>query len=342
MPAPVRTFSPEFAGERFQLNFFISGKSWEGLFDSLEVWRSRSSDLGPYEPMHDDTWMPATLPFGQEDTQAPLVSDEGKSVPIVGLTSEFSLGEHQAVTVAFTGSGTYLTYAEAAAQIVAQSGGLLMSFVAGGILVVRTVEAGIKALLRCVGGDASPLLGLPTSPAAVAFGRDARIVLVHGQQDYGFVDPRGSSSYFYKIRFFNTEARTVSQYSMPFQGESVAGLPVSELCRGYVDLMDLQGNPLENQEVLVYSDFDATKRERFTAVGGPIKLLTDRLGHAETLLIRGTKIVVGIGGTPVARDVRIPEDRKIESINLLSSLFGTNDVFNVAVPNIPCYARRSL
>ena len=147
MPAPVRTFSPEFAGERFQLNFFISGKSWEGLFDSLEVWRSRSSDLGPYEPMHDDTWMPATLPFGQEDTQAPLVSDEGKSVPIVGLTSEFSLGEHQAVTVAFTGSGTYLTYAEAAAQIVAQSGGLLMSFVAGGILVVRTVEAGIKALL---------------------------------------------------------------------------------------------------------------------------------------------------------------------------------------------------
>jgi len=286
--------------------------------------------------------MPATLPFGQEDTQAPLVSDAGKSVPIVGLTSEFFLGEQQTVTVTFTGSGTYLTYAEAAAQIAAQSGGLLVSFVAGGILIVRTVEVGIKTLLRCVGGDASPLLGLPTSPSAVAFGRDARIVLVHGRQDYGFVDPHGSSSYSYKIRFFNTEARTVSQYSLPFRGESVAGLPVSALCRGYVDLMDSGGNPLENQEVLIYNDFNATKRERFTAVGGTLKLLTDKRGHAEALLLRGTKIVVGIGGTPVARDVCIPEDQKIESINLLSSLFGTNDVFNVAVPNIPCYARRSL
>jgi len=341
MSATVPT-TPEFTRERFQLDFFIPGKAWEGLFDSLEVWRSRSSDLGPYEPLHDDTWLPATLPFGQEHTQAPLEPDTGKSVPIVGLTSEFLLGEHQRVTVTFAGSGEYLTFAQAATQIVAQGAGLLVSFVADGILIVRTVEAGIKATLRCSGGDASPLLGLPTSFGAVAFGRDARIVLVHGQQDYGFVDPHGSPDYFYKTRFFNSDARTVSQFSQPFQGEAVAGLDTSELCRGYVDLVDLQGNPYENQEVLIYNAFSAMKRERFTVAGGALKLLTDRRGHAEALLVRGSKVVVGIGGAPVARDVHIPEDRKIESINLLSSLFGTNDVFNVSIPNIPCYARRSL
>ena len=328
--------------ERFQLDFFVDGPSWEGTFDKLEVWRSRGTDQGPYELLTEDSWEPATLPVGNTDVPSdPPVT--GPSLPLSGLTLLLLLDEHINVDIIFTGANP-ITAANAASQIETQSNGLLTSFVGPeGTVVIQTVEPGIQAILRCVGGDAAPLLGLPTcEPGSLAFGCNARIVLKKGEQNYSFVDPDGSPRYFYKARFYNSFTMTVSSYSLPFQGTEISGLSLANLCRGYVTLVDMTGEPAMNQEVLVYNEFNGTQVENRTVVGGNVRLLSDSKGHAEVLLVRGSKVTVSIGGTPLARDVLVPTDCSIESFNMLSSCAGSNDNFAVQVPNISYAVRRTL
>ena len=320
--------------ERFELDFFIDQGSWENLFDRIEVWRSRGTAGGPYEPLHGNSWTPAILPPGASGPP-PSPPQSGPPCAVAGLTLTFLIDEAVPVTITFTGSNP-LSFGQAATQIQAQSNGLLTSFVIGTQLIVQTVEAGAKAVLRCTGGEAAPLLGLATSePNSLAFGLDARIVLVLGQEQYGFVDANGSPCYFYKARFYNSFSNTVSQFSAPFQGSVVAGLSTASLCRGYVQLVDLTGQPAINQELLVYNDFNGTQVEGAGVTGGCVKMLTDQNGYAEVMLVRGTLVTIAIGGTPLARDVLVPTDTTVESINLLSADNGSNDVFSVVVPAIP-------
>jgi hypothetical protein len=330
----------ELTNERFQLDFFVPEGSWEGNFDRLEVWRSRGTDQGPYEQLHDTGAMPAVLPIGAGPP--PASPQTGPSIPLNGLLLQFLLDGKVPVNIIFSGTDPF-TFAQAATQIQAQSQGLLVAYVLGPLLVVRTVEVGVKTSLACVGGDAAPLLGLPTSGAgSLAFGRDARIVLVRGQEEYGFVDPNGAPSFFYQARFFSSANQTVSQFSRPFQGTITAGLSTASLCRCYVDLVDMTGSVLPNQEVLIYNRFNGVQAESKAVTGGSLKLLTDSNGHAEALLARGADITVSIPGTALARDVTVPADPTIESLNLLASSSGTDDLFDVAIPNIPFAVRRTL
>ena len=328
--------------ERVQLDLFIEASAWEGLFDRVEIQRSRGTAQGPYEYLHADTQLPAQLPAGNTDTppSSPLA---GPPAILSGLSVDFLLDALTSITVTFTGTNP-ITWGTAATQITAQSEDQLNAFVSSaGVLVVQTVEAGVKAALQCTGGEAAPLLGLPSrGPLSLAFGSDARIPLVHGKQQYGFVDPYGSSQYFYRARFFNNNTRTASQWSDPFQSSSPAGISASSLCLGYVKLVDLGGNPLVNQEVLIHQDFTGLLVEDAAVAGGEQRLLTDATGQAEMLLVRGSKIVVGIGGTPIARDVCVPVDPTITTFNLLSSANGSNDVFTVQIPYIPYAVRRTL
>jgi hypothetical protein len=328
------------SNERFQLDFFIPGSSWIGTFDRLEVWRSRWTEQGPYEQLHDTGAMPATLPIGAGPP--PSSPQAGPSVALVGTQLLFLVNERTPVTITFTGTDP-LTFGQAATQIIAQSQNLLNAYVLGSLLVVQTVQVGLAASLRVTGGDAAPILGLPThGSGSIAFGRDARIVLVSGQEEYGFVDPYGSPRYFYKARFFSSINFTVSQFSRPFQGLPAVGLSSASLCRCYVDLVSLKGDPAANQELLLYNQFNGTQVESKGVVGGSLKILTDVNGHAEALLPRGTLITVSIGGTPLVRDVLVPTDTTIESLNLLAASSGQNDVFDVQVPNIPYATRRTL
>jgi hypothetical protein len=325
--------------ERFQLDLFVPGTSWEGLFDRLEVWRSRGTALGPYEPLHDIGAMPARLPLSAEDP--PIVVADGPSIPLNGKLLQLLVNERVPINVTFSGTDP-MTYAQAAVQIIVQSQNYLTAYVVGAVLVVQTVGVGLKTSLRVSGGDAAPLLGLPTSElGGLAFGRDARFVLTHGVEDYSLLDPHGSSEFFYKARFFHSVAYVASQFSSPFQGRPLVGLPTSALCRCYVDLVDLAGEPATNQEMLVFGRFEGLMVGGKTVVGGSVRLLTDEAGHAEALLPRGLNISVAIGGTTLVRDLVVPTDPAAESINMLGPS-GTNDVFTVQVPNIPYAVRRSL
>ena len=327
--------------QRYELALFFDSSAWEGTFDRVEVWRSRGTAQGPYEPLHDDSWMPARLPLNTPG-DPPSPAQTGPSTPLNGTTLQFLVNEVTPVNITFSGTDPF-TFAQAAAQIIAQGQGLVTAFALNGVLVVQTMQAGLQVTLRCVGGTAAPLLGLATvEPGSLAFGRDARIVLVQGQENYSLVDPNGSFSFFYQARFFKTVANVVSEFSTPFQGRPLVGLPTSGLCRVYVNLVDLLGNPLVNQEVLIHNKFNGQQVAGNTIVGTTITLLTDVTGHAEALLARGSSITVAITGTSLARDVVVPTDTTIESIDLLGPGVGSNDLFTVQVPNIPYAVRRSL
>lgn len=324
----------------FPIDLFLPASGWEGAFDRVEVWRSRTSEAGPYAALHGDAWAPAALPLG-----APKVaSGVGPSAGIVGKKVSFLINETVPVEITFTGTDP-LTFAQAASQISTRSQGLLFSYVSGNVLVVTTVQAGLIAALRCTGGDAAPLLGLPTAePGSLAFGQDARIVLVHGQEQYGLVDPDGSSAFFYKTRFYNTLTKLSSEFSAPFQGRSPRALTPASLVRCYVDLVDQNGAPAANVEVLVGSRFDgAIQLEGRTVTGGSQRLLTDADGRAELLLARGLDVVVAIGGTALARTVTVPTDTAVTALNLLAPANGEpDDLFRVQVPGFSYAVRRTL
>lgn len=325
--------------QALQLTLLIASSEWEGSFDRLEVWRSRATADGPYDALHDDSWSPARLPVGFTGA----ASGSGPSVVLVGKSVSFLVNESVPITVTFTGSDP-LNFGQAASQIIAQGQGLLSSFVSGGTLVVETVQAGVIATLRCTGGDAAPILGLPTQECdgSVAFGRDARILLVHGQTLYGFVDPNGSTAFFYKTRFYNAQRQLWGDFSDPFQGRRSSALPAENLVLCYVDLVDQNGNPAHNVEVLLHTRFGGVQANSRTVTSGSQRLLTDADGHAEALLVRGVEVGVALGGTPLARNVKVPTDPAIQSLNLLAPGSGSDDLFEVQVPNLPYAARRTL
>jgi hypothetical protein len=328
-------------GEALQLDLAIDSASWEGSFDTLEIWRSRTTEGGPYEPLMGETWSPARIPSVQGE--APTSPETGRSVPVVGKELQLLINERDAVNLTFTGV-TYLTLQQAATQIQTASAGLLKSFVLNGKLVIETVQPGAGSLLRVVGGDAAPLLGLPTSePDSIAFGFDARIPLVKDSTGYVFTDPNGSKDYFYRARFFNTVSRQASSFGTAFTGRSFAAISGANIVTGWADFVDSTGIAKKNQEILVYTRMDGLIIEGKVVVpSGPTRLLSDENGHVELQLVRGTYITVAVAGTDLVRDIVVPTDPAVSSFNLLDPSKGSNDLFKVRVPDLEYAARRSL
>lgn len=327
--------------ELVQLSIFVDPDSWVGQFDSLELWRARLSEAGPYEPLMGDSWRPARIP--DVEGSAPNPPQAGPSTSIVGLTLSLLINEETPVEVTFSGTNP-LTFAQAAAQIQDAAPTLLRAFVLDGRMVLETVEAGSGSILRVVGGNAAPLLGLPTAePEALAFGLDARIPLNPAVTNYTYADKHSSSEYFYKARFYNATHRTVSQFGAPFTGQGVAGVSGSSLVLGFADFIDTNGNARKNVEVLLYARTDGKLVEgRVLVPAEATRLLSDENGRVEMNLVRGTRVTVAVGGTDLVRDIDVPVDQAITSFNLLDPTKGTNDLFKVQIPNIDYAARRSL
>lgn len=340
-PAPVTSASIA-TGEAVQLDVFVDSSTWEGQFDSLELWRARLSEAGPYEPLMGDEWSPARIPSSVTG-DPPSPAEVGASVPIVGGTLELLVNEDQEINLTFTGVNP-ITLGAAATQIQTAGAGLLRSFVVGGKLVVETVQPGAAAILRVVGGTAAPLLGLPTAePLSVTFGLDARIPLTVGISNYVFTDRNGAPAYFYKARFFNSLDRTVSSFGEPFNGQFISGVPATSMVLGFVDFVDANGKAKKNQEVLVYTRMNGTIIDGKVVVpSAPTRLLSDADGHVELTLVRGTRVTIAVAGTDLVRDIDVPTDTSITSFNFLDPTKGSNDLFKVQVPNIDYAARRSL
>ena len=324
--------------QQIPLNLVFEPGSWQG-YDRFEVWRSRLSAGVSYKALHGDSWAPASLPLGL--SAAP--HDTGAEALVGGLDLQFLVADRFPVSVVIPGSGA-VTLASVAAAIRAAAGNLLFSYPVGTEFVVQTRRVGVAVKLQCTGGQAAPFLGLAVRGyAATAYGQDARIPLVPGQSQYGFVDPYGSPGFFYQTRFFNSATRLASGFSIPFQGPTAPAFSSDSLVACYVRLADVSGSPLAGQEVLISAaSTQGLQVAGVTVLGGSTKLLTDRTGYAQILLARGLRVTVAIGGTGLARDVVVPDDPTVQQLDLLSPKAGRDDLFQVQAQTLDFAVRRTL
>lgn len=327
--------------QALELDIYVDSTAWEGQFDSLEVWRSRLTQGGPYDALTGASWAPASLPAGAP-TVAPTPPQTGPSTALAGKALMFLVSGKTAISVVFSGPDP-TTFASAAAQITANSNNLLSAFVINNLLVVQTRQPGSGTFLQVTGGDAAPLLGLQiVEPGNTAFGTDARIPLVIGVQSYLYTDLNGSREFWYKTRFYNSSLGTSSDYSIPFRGRFITNVGPQNLVRATIDLVDMRGNGKANQSILLFNRFTGTQVDGKTVIGDPLNQLTDCNGHAEFLLVRGTQLTVAVSGTDMVRDITVPIDPAVQSFDLLDPALGSNDLFNVQVPKIDYAVRRSL
>ncbi len=325
--------------ESIQLNITVDAGTWENQFDFLELWRSELGEGGPYHALMGNTWAPAKMPFDAGDP--PYPPEAGPSVALVDRELEVVVNDEHTFIITFTGTNP-LTYNQAAVQITAGSLSKVVAYVLGGKLILQSTEAGASTFFR-VGGDAAPLLGLPAqAPLNTATGIDARLALNYGVTSYAYTDKRSDKSYFYKARFYNSSDHSVSEFGAPFNNEAIAGISGANLVRGFVDFVDMGGVARANQEVLVYTKTDGRVIEGAVLVpSAPTRLLSDKNGHVELMLVRGSKVTIALAGTDVVRDIDVPTDVNVTAFNLLDPTRGRNDLFKVQVKEMDFAARRN-
>lgn len=329
----------DFVGQLVHLDLRVNQADWIGEFDVLEVWRSTLGEAGPYTELTGPVWAPPRLPKDAADPPASPVT--GPPVNLVGLDLTFELDEKTFIHIAFAGVDPQ-HYSDAAATINTDGLGLITSYVTDdGLLVVQGTMAGSKRILRVVPSDGAATLGLPTTePACVDYGQDARIALQSGTLVYPYDDEHGDPSYFYKSRFRNTATGLVSDFSLPIAASYRP--PVPPLAIGVLDLVDVNGRPIVNRQVLVegaqqvYNIADQTVLPSFS------QKLTDTAGHVEFNLVRGSKVTVSIAGTLLVRDITVPTDPAVQVFNLFDPSVGKDDLFTVQVPDVDYAVRRTL
>lgn len=325
-----------FSYEVVQLKIFVADEDFAGVFDQLEVWRSKTGSGGPYTEVTAEGWEPARLPVGALPETDPEV---GRYVALNGTQLLIRVSEQQDIPVSFSGVDP-ISYGDAAAQVTAQGAGRVRAYVAAdGTFVLETITPGSGASLQVEESDAAALLGLVDYEPT--YGKEPRLGLKRGTGEYLFTDLRGSVGFFYKIRLRSQAQATTSSFSQAFSARQTVG--VASLARGYVQLVTLDGKPLSNHEVVVYNKFSSVLVDGRLVASQSKSVLTDDQGMAQFFLVRGSEVTVSIPGTDIVRDVRVPTDLSISSFHLLGAEYGSEvDVFKVQVPNLVYAERRSL
>lgn len=317
-------------GQLVTFSIGASADQTENLFTHIEIYRSRVGEDGPYTEVTGPEW------------STPKHSVRVSSALLLGKELKLLVDEKHDVTITFTGSNP-ISSSTAASQITAQGRGLVRGAVEDDKLVISANSVGAAATLRIVGGDAAVLMGLPLiEPDSVAFGLEARPHIVSGKDSYEFTDPHGDSSYFYKVRFGNDGLNQVSEFSEPFSATDVSAVDGALLITGFLDLVDIQGHPLEDMEIKIRLKSLSTMLSGALVAGTQLSVRTDSAGHAEVSLPRGLEVAVVIAGTNISRDVKVPSDAALTSFNLLDAQFGSDDAFKVQVPELNYAVRRSL
>jgi hypothetical protein len=331
----------EITTELNRLQIIVEEEDWFGLFDRMQVFRSVAGPDGPFEELTAADWKPARLPKSGGDQPASAVT--GANVNIVGDDIDFIVNRDVDLTVSFTGSNP-ITIANAASQITSKSFGMLSAYVdEDGNLVVETTSVGSSSSLEVIGGDAAPELKLPTTqPDSLAYGKDPRVALVQGIGTYEFIDQFGSRDYWYKTRYINKSTGATSDFSFSFSSNSGVEVSASSLIVGVAELVGVDGKPMRNAEVRVYSDFNGTLVEGKLLAAQSLIKLTDKRGRVEFKLLRGQKITASIAGTPLVRTFIVPTDTALSTFNLFDPTIADDDVFVVNVPVLVSAEKRTL
>lgn len=308
-----------------RLDIRVPAADWLGTFDTLELWRSKLTEDGPFEEITAADYAPARLTSGVI----------GSLVNAAGLRLDLQAGD-AALTHTFTGVNP-LALSNVRDQLDGL-GALLQCTEEAGKLTLSTVQTGLAASLQVGGGSAAAVLRL--AGLAVAEGRDPRLSLVEGVEVYSFLDPHGDEDFTYKARFRARLTGVQSALSAPIT--RAIGVSPTQIIRGFVRLADVAGRPLLGHAVLIHNNFTGAVIDQFTMAGGSQSRLTDKDGYVEFRLVRGLKITVAITGTNLVRDLVVPADPAITTFNLLDPALGKDDLFQVQVPQLDVAARRSI
>lgn len=300
--APVRVDT-----EMIELEIVLREEDFAGVFDELEVWRSRTA--GRYEQLTGDSWEPARLPDpypGALDS-----GSEGPPLAVQGKDLRLRIDRRHDLIVVLTE-----TRLRAVAQeIESQSRNLLRcSGGEGGVLRVETTTPGSAAHIEVVGGEASPHLFAPGQIEAI--GKVARIGLRLGHERYLFADIHGGARYLYKTRFRNSATGALSDFSDSFSADSATVRRVQDLVVGRLELRDPEGRALAGMEVRLEPKGLAHAEGALAGVT-PLVRSTNERGCVEFELVRGLRATVAIQGTPIVRDIVAPSNPVVESFDLL-------------------------
>lgn len=296
-------------------------------FSHIRVKRSIVGVGGPFD-----------LITGEVATAATLLAPTAGPYSVSGLTLEISVDRAPAVTVTFTGTDP-LTAAALAGQINAELGAANASNV-GASLQLASLLTGTESAIEVTGGTALAALGWSANDRDV--GEDENIPLTPGKELYDYVDDDGDGDFFYVVHYHNPVSNLSSNDSEPFQGEPSAVVGTENLSRAIVDLADTTGFAIADQEISLYTVHQIPLVVDGFQIGlarAPKVMITDNLGHAEELLVRGSRVKVVFEGTSVIRDITVPDE---EEFDLLALLAAAPDPFNPALPAFPFAIRRTL
>ena len=331
---------PADAIEVVQLQIVTRPEEWQQLFDRIEVWRSTSSPSGPFFAMTAPAWVPAILPV----TAGPAADITGPTVLLAGMQLLLRVDGTDDFVVTFTSSDP-ITLAQAAAVVIAQSSGRFSAYVDGnGHFVLTGTRPGTGGSLAIMGGDAAPVLGLPTgAPDNLAYGRDAHIALLPQVQQYTFTDLRGSKTYFYRTRFLNSMTSAASEFSTSYGINQSLGITPVNVVVGFVELVGTDGRPLPQQLVQIYAPTQRQLVEGKLVTGPRQAKVTDINGYTEFTLVRGVRYTVSVTGTDLVREFVAPSDPTVTLFSLFDQTVGSHeDLFRVDRPTLEYAERRSL
>lgn len=335
--------TPELQFQAIALNILIDSDSFAGVFDELEIWRS--ADKGqPYTEITGPSWRPAVIPHDAGPipdhlVAGPLVNISGFQLSVLSLNGDMARLDYD-----FVSSDASLLK-DVAAQITTQGQGRVHSYVdALGRLVLESTAAGTGSYLRVLPSDAASFLGLPLSlPDSEAYGKDARIRLVNGLEQYAFTDQLGSPTTSYKIRCSNSITLEKGPFSVSFTGKQAIGVTASNLVTGTLSLVGADGKPLCGVEVSIHPTFRGASVEGKIVAGADLVDSTNSDGYVEFVLVRGQPYTLGIAGTNIVKDFTAPTDSSITAFSLVDpSVCSQEDYFKVRVPDLPTLERRSI
>lgn len=297
-----------------------------GLFDEIQVHRSITGELGLYTEITAASAAAATL----------LSSNVGP-FNLNGLTLLVKVNDGGEQTVTFV-TADPINIDDVVDFVNANLTGATASEDTGALRFTGGA-AGTGSILEITGGSALTELGFTAGDKD--WGEDQRIPLVPAQTTYTYDDLGGDPTYWYMTRYYNSSTGDFSNFSDPVVGEVGSILPPTDLIKGVVQLAGLDGKPVVDRSVVFYnkyvpplivSDFLLADRE--------VRIITDMLGYAETMLVKGAVVVVSVAGTGIVRQITVPatgSDFKVHD-----AIATADDLFQIRIPDVPAAVRRSL
>lgn len=292
-------------------------------YDEMQVYRSEVGPDGPW------TQIAGTASVAQvlgDNTSEPFL--------INGKTLLLKFNNLTTFTTTFV-SVDPADAAAVAAEIDAVVTGTGTAIASGGRVLVSSVLMGTQASVEVTGGTGYANLGFQL--ADFGLGTTDAITLVAGTQDYSFSDYNGSADYWYRTRYYNSGSGAASEFSVPMPATAVRRLPSTDLITGTCSLIDLRGNALANQDVVVVNLWEPSIHSGYGVFGCEERVTTDADGYAEVTVIKGSLIDVFFPGTSVRRRIRVPDTGS--SFDLLGSGLA-EDEFGIQVPVLRVAERR--